>query len=988
MVSLSNAENETFAVYERHAEWDVFFDDAFVSATAEERCSLPGEGREFAHVAWPLIELSAKPVGQKITQLWQFGVIHPENISTIYTAMVTPLWENIFSKVSRCMVMEYAAAQSTGLLDTESGSDSYTMFAECLQDAEFSKTLLKRNPHLSELISNICRNWRTASLEFLEHLHADWDLLKHHFSSDPGDRITSIRSSLGDTHCQGRSVKIVKLSSGQKLVYKPRNLAVEVHFGHFVSWFNHAAGDEMIRCVETLNRETHGWCEHIDHLPVSDADDLANYFKRLGALMAVARVLGLTDLHSENLIALGGWPVIVDLETLFHPLAGDLRPDDTQPPASIALRRFHDTSVVATGLLPIRKSASSTYEKAINLAGMSDTAGQQTPFEVPMWHNAGSDEMRLVEERQTLTGNANVPLLDGQRISPEPYLEQVLKGFRHAYAILEQNRETLLATTGPLAAFEKDSIRVVIRATQTYLLLLADGSHPDLLDCQDKKQDWFNDALREANQSHILTTLRKSEMDALWRDDVPYFETTVNSRDIMTCDGQLMENVLPQTGLAITRQIVAELGSEDLRRQCWLTEVALTTADHEKALSITSASKHPSKKQTQNDMHQTAFAIARRAANDVCERAIITDGYATWMTVQEGSGGTLTAQLAGLDLYSGLPGIALFLSQAGRVFDDPHIQTVAKAVTRELLSALSLQTNTEMTVGGFSGTGGVIFALRILANEHPQLKCAEASQQIMSSITAAKLTAASLELVDGLAGLLLGIQNVQSSGPLQRSVCYETINRLEHAIENKESVHQLFAAKGIAHGVEGLQFALARSSRNDDHELKVLCARGLALLKELVPTTPKLELKHIQEASIAWCNGLSGNLLANELNEQKYTESIAQELIARLEAQDYSDDSLCHGTMGALQALQSILPTLRGCNTDEINSLTEMILSRLMENGATCGTINGIYSPGLMDGMAGIGMAALGIADQQPTSVIPLMSDNSMPMATSQAPAP
>lgn len=988
MTSQSNVENVRLAEPEQCAEWGAFFDAAFASAKADERYSLPGEGREFAHVAWPLIELSAKPVGQKITQLWQLGIIHPEHISSIYAAMVEPLWESVFSRVSRLIVLEFAAAQSTGMLDAPNSSNSYEMFAECLQDTGFSEALLKRNPHLCELTTIICQNWRAASLEFLEHLHADWDPLKHHFSYAPSDKISAIRSSLGDTHRHGRSVKIIEFSSGRKLVYKPRNLAVEVHYGCFLSWFNTAAGHEMIRCVDALNMGARGWCEHIEHLPVSDADDLADYFRRLGALMAVARVLGLTDLHSENLIAQGGWPVIIDLETLFHPLAGDLRPDDTQPPASKALRRVHDKSVAATGLLPIRKALSSAPDKAINLAGMSDTAGQETPFEVPMWHNAGSDEMKLVEGRQTLTGDANVPLLDGQRISPEPYLEQVLEGFRKAYAILEENRETLLAATGPLADFGDDPIRVVIRATQTYLFLLADGSHPDLLESQEKKQGWFSDALKEANQSHILTRLRQPEIAALWRNDVPYFETTVDSEDLMTCDGQLIENVLPRTGLGISRQIIAELGPEDLHRQCWLTEVALTTADDPKARPVVSTNSHSSEKHPQNGIHETALAIAHRAAMDICEHAIVTDGHATWMTVQEGSDGSLTAQLAGLDLYSGLPGIALFLSQAGRALDDAHILTIAKAATCELLSALSLQKNTEMTVGGFSGTGGLFFALHILANEHPELGCLETRRQILSNITTVGLSAASLELVDGLAGLLLGTQHIQSSGPLQRSICYETINRLEQAIENNDSVHQLFTATGMAHGVEGLQFALARSSQNDDHELKILCAKGLGLLKELVPAAPELELKNIQEAPIAWCNGLTGMLFANNISEQEHTEIIARKLIARLEAQDGSDDSLCHGTMGALQALQHMAPALPGGNTDEIKSLTEGILTRVMSDGAQCGTVNGVFSPGLMDGMAGIGMAALGIADQQPTSVIPLMAYNSMPVATNSAPKP
>ncbi len=985
MTFQSNADELRIADCKQHADWETFFGDAFANASPQERYSLPAEGCEFAHVAWPLVELSTKPIGQKITQLWQLGIIHPDHISSIYAEMVEPLWQTVFSKVSRTVVLEFSAAQATGLLDAQNGSNSYEIFAECLQDSEFSEALLRRNPLLCELTSAICQNWSVAALEFLEHLQTDWEQLNSHFSCEQNDTISAIRSSLGDTHRHGRSVRSIEFSNGRTLVYKPRNLAVEVHYRRFASWFNTACGSEMIRSVDALNMGSHGWCEHIDHRAVSDAGELADYFNRLGALLAIARVLGLTDLHSENLIAQGGWPIIIDLETLFHPLAGDLRPDATQPQASKALRRIHDTSVAATGLLPVRKTAASDGDNTINLAGMSDTAGQETPFAIPMWHDAGSNEMRLVEKHQTLTGDANVPMLDDQRISPEPYLDEVLEGFRKAYAVLEENRETLLSANGPLADFGSDPIRIVIRGTQTYLFLLADGSHPDLFESQQKKQSWFNDALKEANQSDILTTLRPSEMAALWRDDVPYFETTVNSQDILACDGQVMENRLPQIGMAITRQIITELGPEDMQRQFWLIKVALTKADHSITRSVASATSQPSSKQPQKGIQETALAVMQSAALEICEHALVTNGHASWFTVQEGSGGTLTAQLAGLDLYSGLPGIALFLSQAGRVLDDASIQTIAKAATVELLSALTLQQNTGMGLGGFSGTGGLLFALPLLAKEYPELECLEVSRQMMSTITNLQLSEAPLELVDGLAGLLLAIQHDHSSYALQKSIAGEIVDRLEKAIGNDETTHQLFAAAGMAHGAEGLQLALARASQNNDQKLKDICTKGLDLLEQLVRTAPELELRNIQDTPIAWCNGLAGKLLANDPNRHQGTEAIARELISRLEAHDYSDDSLCHGTMGTLQALQHVAPSLPESDAGKISSLTGEILTRLNLHGARCGTINGVFSPGLMDGMAGIGMAALGLADQQPASMIPLMSFNSLPITTRRA---
>lgn len=950
------------------SDWEAFFDDAFREATADERYSLPPEGFEFAHVAWPLVERSANPVAERMTRLAQGGIVDPERLAVTYADMVAPLWKSVFSAVSRFIVLEFAAAQSTGLLGPD-GKDRYSVFADCLQDADFAEGLLRRNPALCELTSVICRNWRDASVEFLERLHTDWEHLKDRYCGGAADTIVAIHSSLGDPHRQGRTVKIIEFSGGQKLVYKPRSLAADLHFRDFASWFNTAAGCEMMRSVDVLDMGSHGWCEHIDHLPVSNADDLAAYFTRLGALMAVARILGLTDLHSENLIAHGGWPVIVDLETLFHPLASDLRPDDADSPAAKTLRRVHDISVAATGLLPIRSMLSQGPDKSIDLAGMSDTQGQETPFAVPMWHNAGSDGMRLVEDRQTLRGDANVPVLDGQRISPEPYLEQVLDGFRSAYAILQANWEILSSANGPVAAFCDDPIRVVVRATQSYLFLLADRSHPDLLEGQEKMDDWFCEALKEANASPVLPSLQPCEINALRRNDVPYFETTVDSHDIMSCDGGRYEGLLPQSGLAIARSIVAELGPADLEQQCWLIKVALTKA------SVATQSHRPlagiiSEQYSNLNLEEKALLIARRAAEQVSDSAIWKDGHAAWFTVQEARDDALSAQAAGLDLYSGLPGIALFLSQAGRHLNDSRLQKMGEAGWRELLSVLQTRDHADMPVGGFSGLGGLLFALQVLASEQSGLGSDSAVERLVNGFDHSRLDDAPMELVDGLAGLLLASLPLRSGGPVRASICRAIIKRLELAADKGEANGQLLSRTGMAHGVDGLRFALSRLAQSEDRGMHSSACNALRLLDRVAGrgSGDQAECRH--EGSIAWCNGLAGRLIARDEFRPDGTETDAIALMAKLDTDEHLDDSLCHGTMGALLALQSVAPSLSSDCRGKAAERTDAWLTRMLRDGARCGTINGVFSPGLMDGMSGIGMAALGIADPHSTPMI------------------
>jgi lantibiotic modifying enzyme len=47
-------------------------------------------------------------------------------------------------------------------------------------------------------------------------------------------RLAEAVAGAGDTHRRGRSVLIARFEDGLKLVYKPRSIAVDVHFQQFL----------------------------------------------------------------------------------------------------------------------------------------------------------------------------------------------------------------------------------------------------------------------------------------------------------------------------------------------------------------------------------------------------------------------------------------------------------------------------------------------------------------------------------------------------------------------------------------------------------------------------------------------------------------------------------------------------------------------------------------------------------------------------------
>ena len=64
------------------------------------------------------------------------------------------------------------------------------------------------------------------------------------------------------------------------------------------------------------------------------------FYRKLGGLSAITYVLGASDLHSDNIIAKGDTPHIIDYETIIQPY---LHPDDL---------RIKCPSLNLSGLLP------------------------------------------------------------------------------------------------------------------------------------------------------------------------------------------------------------------------------------------------------------------------------------------------------------------------------------------------------------------------------------------------------------------------------------------------------------------------------------------------------------------------------------------------------------------------------------------------------------------------------------------------------------
>ena len=240
----------------------------------------------------------------------------------------------------------------------------------------------------------------------LVRLAADWPAIRAVMGqADTPDRLVGVEASLGDTHNGGRTVMRVRLASALELFYKPRPLAVDAHVQALITWLVDRGLDPAPGVTAVIDRGTHGWMEVATAAPCRSVAEVKAFYRRQGGLLLVLYLLDGSDMHSENLIAAGQYPVLVDLETMFQ-----ARPSTDGGAATVDQEAWRDL-VLGTMLLPC--AATARWPESMWAVSRTSPARRHL-----VWRGVShrdTDTMRVVYEEIELAGDQNVAHLEGAR---------------------------------------------------------------------------------------------------------------------------------------------------------------------------------------------------------------------------------------------------------------------------------------------------------------------------------------------------------------------------------------------------------------------------------------------------------------------------------------------------------------------------------------------------------------------------------------------
>lgn len=869
----------------------------------------------------------------------------------------------------RALVRDLNNRRARGELTGATPAERFADFVRQLRRPVELRAFLLRYPVLARLLAQTCQQAVEATTELLRRLAADRPALVDTFfaGADPG-RVVGIDLGAGDRHQRGRAVALLRFAGGARVVYKPRPLAVHRHFTEVLRWLNARQPELDLRTLAMLDRGGYGWVEFVPARPCADSAAVRRFYRRQGALLALLYAFDGADIHYENLVACGDQPVLVDVETLFHPYlppSGEVHAD----PAAVALAR----SVYRSALLPQLMVGD---HGALDISGLGGDRGGSSPMSMVDWQAPGTDEMRLVRRPIVFPGAANRPRLDGVDADPADFAESLLAGFRASYETIVRHREELLGPDGLVQRFADAEARVVVRATHLYLTLLDEATHPDVLrDALDR--DRMLDVLWAGSATdRMRRRLVRHELAEMWHGDVPIFTLRPGERHLRTGTGEQLADVLDETPLDRVRAKLRQLSPVDRYDQEWIIGAALATRRPHRGHHTGGRVPEPFAATAPDP--DRLLAAARAVADQIIARGFDNGDRINWLGLELLDERYWTVMPLGASLGSGYAGTALFLAQLAAVTADARYAEVARRALRPVPGLVARLESAELAGavggGGFAGFGGIAYALAQVAVLLGDPDIADWVEPVvrLAGVTiddAARIDGAGAPadtggygVHDGLAGCLAAMLAVHAMTGL--AAAWQVARRCADRFLS-EPIGPT-AAPGFAFGLAGAGWALLRfaAAAGDPRA----AARGREYLRD--PARLGRVTGH------SWCHGWPGVGLAlldvADPAPDPGTDAVIERSVAAVVTSGpLPNHSLCHGELGRLELLGAAARAGRATPASHIRH-AGMLLAAIERCGPRCGTPDGVPNPGLLTGLAGIGhgLLRLGFPDTVPSVLL------------------
>ncbi|MBT3588185.1 MAG: type 2 lantipeptide synthetase LanM [Flavobacteriaceae bacterium] len=850
-----------------------------------------------------------------------------------------------------------------------SGDNSFFLkqYTSEFQDKTGYDRFIKEYPILQRLSSEYLSSKYNYLNEILSNFKRDKQALSEIFNNNIRlSEILKIETGKGDNHQHGKSTTIVYFKCGKKIVYKPRHGGMDSSFNTLLEKLNNENIGVVFKTLKSIDKESYSWIEYVDHLPVNNIGEIHKYYKRCGALLALVYCLKGFDLHFENVISCGEYPIIIDMECLL---------DNSYP----------NYNVLSTGLVPqyffldIDKK-----ELPHDISGFgSDNVGE-TPAKFWQWDNINSDNLKLVRGKVTINKQKNLPIFNGKSVSPKAYLNETIEGFRLVCNWIIGYNNSLKNDNHVFSLFRNKPIRVLPRTTQEYKNLLENSYIPKALKSFDDRDIIIDKFLREFPLTLPIKDEHKeliyySERLAIKRMDIPYFMANSSEYYLKESNDIVIENFYNITPYDNIIKRLKELDETDIQEQVnIITNAFIARYNIDYTTSCTAITKS-----------QIPLAIELDSiVNTILKHSTNIEGIYSWNCYTPHVDGKFVFDILDDSLYSGKLGISLFLTAYAKHTQNNEVNIIAYSIVDEFILNVNDYLNkvgNKNLLSYSSGLAGVIYALiKINAKKYQKIALQLASLISFDII----LKDDHIDIMNGIAGALVVFTELykltNSKEILDKSMFMASSLLSKRIVDNKSGLKiwqtplEGKPLTGFAHGASGIAYSLLRAFEIiGDNELKAAFYEAIDF-EDLYFDKQKNNWRDLRDRREqfhnAWCFGATGiglsRLYAYKLfDDQRFLKDINL-VIEKIKVSPLNDlDFYCCGSIGQIDFLIEASNVL---NDKSILNLAKSKLVDLKNKKMSLGhyttyellTISQ-ENPSLFRGLSGIGYLSLRLLNPQ-----------------------
>jgi len=880
---------------------------------------------------------------------------------SLYSDFVNHLVKQLQEMCMRTLIIKMNEYRENKKLVGNDSREEYNYFCnEIVGDSCFVKNFFLEFPALYYCVKRKIHYIVQFYKEIIENFIADIQDIEHCLCKDRRvNAIGKVYGNFSDVHNEGKQVVKIELDNGDSLYYKPHSMKNEKLYMKMLQWISKKTNIQQ-KSYLFLSYENHSWTTIVKYKSCENEEQLKNYYLRMGVQLFLVYLLSTKDLHYENIIAAGEYPVLIDLETLVN-ICYNKERESVNDEILYQLAQ----SVLYTGLLPY--CSWNNEGKGIDNSAISGGRSGKYPFKVPVIINAKTSEMAVSYDYPQIREKKNLATIKGVFQNPERYKEEIILGFSKAYREVMKHKKEFCDFYNEIPSLES---RFLVRDTQYYSMLISSSYHPSLL-MNSMEREIFLNVIRKSDKDEELVN---SEINSMLKGDIPYFYYKLDDTALYDMGGKVRKNYFRDTPLKVLQDKLYALCKSDLEKQCEYIEISLglTVGSQENYINRTYSVEQMQKSNNQTmGLEEVKEELIERLLSQAVWNKECTE--VSWSVLQFTHSDTnnWTIIPMGYYMYEGLAGMLLLFQVLSKTAEDTRINTIKDTLQRMVFNYtdkanISLDNLQTRKTGIYEGESSIVYVYMVLyklSGDTIYLEYAQKHVQILEKLISFDKQ---YDLISGNAGVVLVLVKM-----FEIIEDYKYVSLAEKALEVIEinavkmlkgigwcSEYNSVPMAGIAHGNAGILMAilsLYRITKKEKYKelaIKTWEYENSLYDCEINNWSDMRRVKQTKDTigNIAWCHGAAGILLSriviSDIEDEDIKTLIENDIYHAYKKikKYYIRDSwcLCHGTCGN----KWIIEYAEGKN----NGKYEKLIGNYNVNLLLQEKLN----PGLMSGYGGI----------------------------------